>query len=329
MTSRYVALADLHLLYNNPVCRLDNLVDVQWEKLTYVYEYAKKKEANVIVAGDVHVTSNNYSLLNQLISFLRRYANQGVFTFSVYGQHDLKYRNPDDTNLQILINSGYIQLLGEKPIVVTSELSRLKIHHRIWGASWMGPVPSPGENQSPTDILVIHDSISPAKIYPGQQNTDAKKFLIDHPAFDIVLCGDIHRTFIEEYKGRTIVNPGPLLRREADEYNLIHKPGFFYFDLERTHVEFVQVPHQPASEVITRKHIEEKQRKQQTAARADTSQFLSELRARTSDRQAVNIRDRIRLRVEEPDGSTAQPVLDVMTPLLNGKNVEQYIKEKA
>jgi len=329
MSTRYVALADLHLLYNNPVCRLDNLVDVQWEKLTYVFEYATKQKANILIAGDIHVTSNSYSLLNQLISFLRIYSQRGVNVFAVYGQHDMKYRNPDDTNLQILINSGYIQLLGEKPIEIPSGLSRLVCHHRLWGASWNGPIPNPGENQIPTDILVIHDSISPAKIYPGQQNTDAKKFLIDHPEFDIVVCGDIHRTFIEEYRGRTIVNPGPLLRREADEYNLIHKPGFFYFDLERSDVEFVQVPHSPASQVITRQHIDKKKAKEQTAARADTSQFLSELRARTSDRAAVNIRDRIRERVEEPDGSTAQPVLDVMTHLLNGKSIEQYIKEKA
>lgn len=324
MSYRYVALADLHLLFNNPVCRMDNLVAVQWEKLTYVFEYAANREAHVLIAGDIHVTSNNYSLLNQLIQFLREYRSRGVRVFCVYGQHDLKYRNPDDTNLQILINSGYVEQLGDKPV---SFHVNKDVHHRLWGSSWMSPIPSM-QDKAPTDILVIHDSISPAKIYPGQQNTDAKKFLKTYPSFDIVICGDIHRTFIEENQGRTIVNPGPLLRREADEYNMVHRPGFFYFDLDKAHVEFVVVPHEPSSKVITRQHIEKKKAKEQTAARADTSQFLSELRARTADKQVVNIRDRIRARIEEPDGSTQQPVIGVMEHLLNGKTVEQYIKEK-
>ena len=103
---KFVGLSDIHLVPKNPVCRLDDLTEIQWDKLNEVFEYAALRSADVIIAGDLHAVSNDYEVLKKFSAFLLRYQELDVHVWAVYGQHDLKYRNPENTNMDILISSG-------------------------------------------------------------------------------------------------------------------------------------------------------------------------------------------------------------------------------
>jgi hypothetical protein len=86
---------------------------------------------------------------------------------------------------------------------------------------------------------------------------DALTYLKENSGYDLILCGDIHQKFCFSYKGRHIVNAGPMIRKEATAYNFLHKPGFFVYDTDTQLMpEWVEIPHAPADQVLSRTHID-------------------------------------------------------------------------
>jgi len=55
---------------------------------------------------------------------------------------------------------------------------------------------------------------------------------------------------------RYIVNAGPMIRREATEYNFQHRPGFFVWNIAKERMTWVEIPHEKAEVVLSRLHIE-------------------------------------------------------------------------
>jgi len=49
---KFALLSDLHLLWQNPVARLDNLVEVQFDKLSHVLGWCGNNDAILLQAGD-------------------------------------------------------------------------------------------------------------------------------------------------------------------------------------------------------------------------------------------------------------------------------------
>jgi len=78
---KILLLSDLHLVVDNPVARLDDLTEIQWDKLDWVYEYAKKNGVELVLqAGDLTHTKRSWSLLKRLTDF---------FLFMMTSQHGL------------------------------------------------------------------------------------------------------------------------------------------------------------------------------------------------------------------------------------------------
>lgn len=314
--NKYIVLSDLHIVSNNPICRKDNLVDVQWGKLEWVFNWAAENNCNILMPGDIHAHSNSYYVLNNLISILKKYKDI-VDVYCVFGQHDMKYRNTTDTNLQILINSGLIKHCSNDPYVIESGIS-----HRIWGADWQDSIPIPVNNYV-VNILVIHSSISPAALFKGQNYIDAKSFLQQNKKFNLIACGDVHRKFSLEKEGRLILNSGPLLRREADQYNFENNPGFWFIDLIDMTFKFIEIPCSKAEDCLKKDHIERKKIKKLTSARADTAQFLYELKNRMKTIQILDIQDRMRLRIKD---ETMNPKSKkIIESLLNGERIDECL----
>lgn len=316
--SRFISLGDIHLLGNNPVSRKDDLTGTQWAKVHELFSAANAKSADILIAGDFSDHSNNYSILNNLAEILRAYKDLDVNAFAVFGQHDMKYRNEKDTNLQILSNAGLITILGSTPV--------LGPDFRVYGAGWKAPVPRP-EDTKMTNILVTHAPISPKSLFHGHDYIPIEEFALAHNRFSLVLCGDVHRTFMEEFNGMVVMNSGPLIRKEADEYNMTHKPGFFYIDMEEVTIDFYEVTHRPAGEVLSRSHIEKKRAKDLVAARADTAQFLHELRERSNAGRLMNIKERIQTRIE-PEAETSTLAKSILECLLNERNLGQWVERQ-
>ena len=253
---KLLLLSDIHMLYQNPVGRLDNLTEIQWNKLEFVLEYAKKRSLIVLAAGDIFDRPRSWQLLSAVISILKQYDLQ---IFCVMGQHDTylySEETRDRTNLGILAKVGLIKILNDQPVKLGNS--------NLYGCSFGAEVPVPKSDGF--NILVIHAPISDAPVYPGHEFTLAKDFLMVHDKYGLVLCGDIHRKFVEKVGGRVIMNVGPMLRKEATAYNFGHIPRFVVFDTETRREEWVDIPHMSAEEVLSRQHLE---KQEETSNRMD------------------------------------------------------------
>ncbi len=255
---KFVLLSDIHLSWENSVARKDNLYKVQFEKLGFVFDWAEKINAMILSAGDFFHRPRSWYLLPEVISFLLK-RQKTIYT--VYGQHDTYLYSEatrDSTSLGILNKYGLVEIIDkhyeQRLFLEDEDEERIA----LFGYSYGQDVNDLELSKVPdwkVKILLIHAPISTAPLFPGHNITYADKFLEKHKEFDLILCGDIHQSFIIEKQGRFIVNCGPLLRREATEYNYKHKPHFLVYDTEARSIDQVIIPHETASKVLSREHI--------------------------------------------------------------------------
>ena len=261
---KFVLLSDLHLSWDNPIARMDDLVEVQFKKLRFVLDWTNKNNCEILQAGDFFNVPRSWYLLPKVIDFLEEFRLRYNFLDSrihcVYGQHDTYLYSDvtrETTNLGILDKTDLVHVLGTW---WTGERNNVVMMGKSYGQEFdkndLAYIEDPCVE---TKILIIHAPISIAPLFPGHEITHADKFLEKHPEFDLILCGDIHRDFIIERKERFIVNVGPMLRREATEFNFVHKPHFLVYDTEDKTIEKVEIPHEPADKVLSREHIEQKE----------------------------------------------------------------------
>ncbi len=252
---RYVYLSDPHLVWETPVARMDDIVATQEEKWTFILDYCREIKAPLIVSGDLFDTPRSWKILHWFSLLLRKYSDVKIYT--ILGQHDLYFRNSivQETSIGILKVWNGVQILGSTPTQISPDY---KIH--IYGCSYGDEVP---EIIDPTanNILVIHRMITDRPMWVGQTDyTDASYFLAkEAKGFDVVLCGDAHRKFlIQSSSGKIICNTGPLLRLEASQEMLEHKPCIFVYDSDLHKIEEIEVPHRPSEDVLSTTHIERK-----------------------------------------------------------------------
>ena len=252
----FIALSDSHLLWHKPQARIDDIRLTQWQKWSFMLQYATDTGSSILEAGDFFNANRSWYLLPEIMDLLKKY---GVPIYCVFGQHDTYLYNEKTraaTSLGILEKAGMVKILDDNP-TFTSSPDPVVIYGSSFGQSIHDPKSDPPEIGNFFKILVIHASIAEFAMYPNQKYMDALTFLKDNP-FGLIVAGDIHQKFIKSYDGRYIVNSGPLIRKEATAYNFNHHPGFFTFNTNTPDIapQFIEVPHRPAEEVLTRSHIE-------------------------------------------------------------------------
>lgn len=244
-------LSDLHLVASQPQCRTDNIADLQWSKLYAMLRKAKVAGCKVVVfAGDITDTARSWYVLPRLTELLSM--SWGMRFYAVFGQHDTYMYSEstrERTNLGVLERAGLVKILSGTGVV--------KGGVRFLGASWGQPIPKPKDGRK-KNVLVVHAPIGPA-VYPGHETTAAMRFIKTNRMYDLVVCGDIHRSFIKQTRDkRTILNTGPLVRKWADSAIVNHRPHICIWDSRTGKVEkkFIKVP--DAAEVISREHIQDR-----------------------------------------------------------------------
>ena len=250
---KFILLSDLHLTCNTPIARLDNVEETWKRKLKFILDYAKLNEMKILVAGDFFDRPRDWRIVTEFLKLMEDY--EGVTISSVFGQHDMYLYSKDrySTSLGVLIKANVISELDDTKFTEYSEVTG-PIY--IYGCSWGQEIPKPEKGS--INILVIHKNISDAPLFPGHEYTGAELFLKSHPEYHVIICGDIHKRFFFQKNGRIIVNPGPLLRMEATEYNMAYDPAFPVLDIVNQSVEWVTIPHESSGAVLSRKHIENK-----------------------------------------------------------------------
>jgi len=302
---RFVLLSDVHLSWDNPGSRLDDVRLVQLEKLREVFQWAEKHSAVILQAGDFFDRPRSWYLLPEVMKIFQEFDNRFI---GVYGQHDTYMYSEgtrESTNLGILMRAGLIDIVGP------SSREWIDIGDSVIVGCSFGQNLDENELKKLPDktrILIIHASISSEGLYPGQEYTLARRFLRENKLFDLILCGDIHRFFIEKEKERFIVNTGPLVRRTAEEYNFTHEPCFILYDPEEGILEKKIISHLPSKRVLTREHIERK-----TEAEEKLSEFIGMVKE--DELQSVSFEENLQifLRNNKVDLSVVNILSEVMS----------------
>ena len=227
-----ILTADWHLRETHPRCRLDNFCEeTQWKKVKFIADIQEQYNCPVIHAGDLfdYWKPSPY-LLSKTIEYLPKQF------YTVYGNHDLPQHN-----IELAEKSGIYTLERANCInrIIPKEIQLIS-----WGMM-------PFENED--NVLVWHIFTYQGKEpFPGCVSLTAKKLLKNYPQYDLIVTGDNHQSFIEEYEDRLLVNPGSIFRMDADQIN--HKPRIYLYYASTNSVESIYIPIEES--VISRQHID-------------------------------------------------------------------------
>ena len=224
-----ILCSDWHLREDTPVCYTGDYQKEQWNSVDFISELQKKHDCPVIHAGDLFdYWKPSPALLSETIKHLPKQF------YTVYGQHDLPQHN-----LELAYKSGIYTLQTGGHLSVMPTCS--------WGQT-------PNEFSSTMyNLLVWHIfNYQGKEPWPGCTDPTGLSLLKKYPQYDLILTGDNHKPFVEEYKGRLLVNPGSLMRMDADQID--HNPRVYLWYAETNTVKPIYIPIVP--DVISRKHIE-------------------------------------------------------------------------
>ena len=232
----------MHLREDTPVCRTDNYSERQWIKVDFISELQKQLDCPVIHAGDLfdHWKPSPYLLRKAILHLPNNF-------YTVYGQHDLPQHN-----LKLVNKCGINVLEAAKKLTI------LPTCH--WGQS---PKESSllfareSRHEEDRKVLVWHHLTYISKPFPGATGGMAQGILRKYPQFDLIVTGDNHESFVEEYKGRLLVNTGSMMRMDADQTN--HKPCVYIWYAEDNSIEVKYLPYEEG--VVSREHLERKKQR--------------------------------------------------------------------
>jgi predicted phosphodiesterase len=250
-----ILTSDWHLREDTPTCRTDDFWEAQWNKVRAIRELQKKFDCLVLCAGDLfhHWKTSPYLLATTINNLPKRF-------FSVLGNHDLPQHSID-----LKEKCGVNVLEAAKKLTILSE------------CNW-GQMPDEGSLFFPntgTRILIWHIMTYKGNApWPECTDKTALGLLKEYSEFPLLLTGDNHTTFVEEYEGRLLVNPGSLTRQTSDQEN--HRPCVFLWYEESNTVE--QVFLKINKGVVSREHLE---RKEEIDARI--AAFVEKLNTHLSD----------------------------------------------
>jgi len=230
-----ILTADWHLQEKTPVARTDNFWETQWRKIDFISELQKEHDCPVLHSGDLfdYWKPSPMFLSESTLRLPDKF-------YSVIGNHDMPQHN-----LELQNKSGIYNLW------INRKIDLLHCCH-------FGQKPEQFDNESSLiisdkKILVWHVMTYKNEApFPGCEESQAKKLLKKYPDYDLIVTGDNHTPFIEEYKGRLLVNPGSIFRLTAGQIE--HKPRVYLWYADANTVEPVYIPIE--ENVISREHLD-------------------------------------------------------------------------
>jgi len=246
-TPSAILTSDWHLREDTPICRTDNYWETQWKKVDFISKLQEEYNCLVIHAGDLY---DRWKITTYLSKETAKHLPNKFYT--IYGQHDLPQHNiklSERCGIDLLLEVGRLNVLpnthwGQIPDKIKPSLHLIKEDKQTKKFIWK------------RKILVWHIMNYQGKLpWPGCDAPMAAKLLRKYPQYDLILTGDNHKTFHEEHEGRLLVNPGSLMRMDADQIN--HKPCVYLWFAEDNTVQKVFLPIE--DNVISREHIERKE----------------------------------------------------------------------
>ena len=233
-----ILMSDLHLRMDTPICRTEEeFMPAQWRKLQYIKDLQAKHDCVVLCAGDLfHHWKPSPWLLSKTMEHLPARFH------TIYGQHDLTQHSlpdQDKSGVHALKTAGALTVLpgvhwGQEP--AQEYLSSCDNSTLLFAKPY----------SKQRKILVWHKmNYQGSPPWPGCTDPKAGKLLRKYPEYDLILTGDNHKPFTEEYENRILVNPGSLMRQSADQADF--RPRIYLYYAKTNTVEAVYIPIQSGS----------------------------------------------------------------------------------
>lgn len=254
--------ADWHIRPTVPVCRTDDFLVAMWKKVEFILNLSDKHQIPILIAGDVGLKSQwpNW-LLEEFIGKVKAKKDKAK-VYAIPGQHDLPDHNLD------LWRASAIGVLHESEAVIFLGVDNQKFIHLDESGLWsvfpfpygieVSTINNPlGENYVSPLIAIAHTLVTEGEPkgldkWMEGRSSPALSLLKKFPEYSLILTGDNHKPFVQEYEGRLLVNPGSLMRTTADQAN--HKPRVYLWYAQDNRVEPVYLPIE--EDVIDRTHID-------------------------------------------------------------------------
>lgn len=226
--------SDWHIKKDNPIARTDNYFDTLMRKLTWIREQIG--DMPMIVAGDIYDTGKPQSFLSTYSEVKGKLSN----TYTIPGNHDLSYKN-----VEYMPETAY----GAMASITGMHLEEdtLIDGYTIVPYSFGEPIVHRTDIEGPS-IAVTHQFVWDKKP-PFDLGVSADYLLTEFPEYDIILSGDNHKHFVITQGERMLINPGSLMRMDADQID--YQPQLIILDNGK--LEFIPIPIEP---VVSRAHID-------------------------------------------------------------------------
>ena len=260
-------LADLHIKTDNPICRLDSYFDTVLRKFKWVKEQVGDN-GTILVAGDIFDTGKPQSYLKMYHAMHTLFSNN---VKTIAGNHDISYRTMNYINETAYgALSAITGMHIEKPFILDDDY---EVHPFNFGEPIEHRKPCFGRKM----IAMTHQFVWDKKL-PFDAGINSLDLLIEYPEYAIILSGDNHQHFITKYEGRMLINPGSLMRMDADQAT--YQPKLIILENDTITVQDVPIE----DGVVSRKHIE---LKEASVLARDTMMAYLEL-AKSSDRETYD-----------------------------------------
>ena len=246
--------------------------DLQYNKLKYIYENIADKDDIVIITGDVFHSSamsmmaGTPKFYNDIIDLMNTRE-----TYTIIGNHDLRFRNDDIENTTILDNllKAGVKHLDSFSGIYRQEtslgLNDYKLN--IYGVDYEKDFPQLMHRDS-YNIIVAHsffeDNFYGAK---GNENLTIEAINNHLGAYDAVVLGHDHSPYnilqldnpISISKKTLIIRPGSLMRGTSHTCQVNRIPQVAVFDTRTLSWKYEQIPVAPGQEVFKEKVLLEKE----------------------------------------------------------------------
>lgn len=240
---KFVLSADLHLVGERPVARLDpDWKEAQRQAIRFLVSKAAENACPLVVCGDIfdkpRVATDIVVMAIQEFSRIRDHGQEVYF---LIGNHDVSGHDPDkihEASLGILL-----EIFPQIPQI-----------DGIQDAQPFGRDKDTGAAVGFSHQLVFKDESSRPPMAKGRT---AQELLDSLPSAQWVFVGDLHHAF--DYKapdGRHVVSPGNMIAHNASMIEVEAKCVLIDLDAPGSEVTWIEIPDDPA--MLTRDHLDAK-----------------------------------------------------------------------
>ena len=244
-----ILAADLHIRADIPLCRTDDYLKAQFNKLKFIFRLCQEDDCPLLVAGDIGNKSQwpNW-LLEKTIKIINKYK---IEIICIPGQHDLP-----EHRLDYWEKSGCGVLHRAKTIQMLISLSCFYDDLLLSPFGYGNEIQHEKKRNKILNIAIAHQMVIENKpLWPRQEAPKGNTLLKKFPEYNLIVTGDNHNPFVIQYGGRLLVNPGSMMRMSANQID--HKPRVYKWYADTNTVEAIYLPIEEG--VVNRIHIESKE----------------------------------------------------------------------